>query len=748
MRSRLEGIVSLKMRSTVLLYLLSLALCAGFQPTKFKPTGLAVFKTRTYALQPPSDGKHLFMSNGWGDKHERKSGKKITPLSTTEDDGYSLRKKHGSPFLRNLWNRLIVRKSPGSLILIRHGESEMNSNGTFTGWIDCDMGEDGIREMEDAARLIIERGYQIDITYTSRLKRAIRSVWTILKKLDQVFRPVYKSWRLNERCYGAMEGRSKAQLALEIGEEKVQEYRKSLTARPPAMTEDHPHWHRSERKYSDLAPDDIPVTESVADCLARTLPLWENRILPELISGRTVMVVAHANSLRGLVQHIDSLSEADLKRVYVPNGVPLVYKFDANMKPIKTKDSAEPLSSFFLGDGKALSKKIDLEKKWGSEVPGFESLARSQSSVWSSTSAVSSASASASASASTSAATTSATAASADDDSAAQASLSGPPSLEILPKCVLSTFDPDDPYLVLIRHGKTENNKLGIFTGWDDAPLAPEGRLEAKKAGKLLKLHGIEFDVVYTSWLSRAIETAWTVLDELDLLWLPIIKSWRLNERMYGQLTGMSKKMIAEKFGSAQFKKWRRGFDTQPPAVNSFSQYYPGNDDRYSNFVVDVRYSFSESLVRSFATGSLTLHRKFPKTESLKDCMARTIPYYTNVIVPKSIKNGERVLIASSENAIRGLLMHLCDIPRDRISEVEIPTGLPMVYSFKRRCIRLLDDGQMPTEPGADPLARFNFGTSPELLFKPCADGDDSCILTDVGRSYSLDPVIRFRQQG
>jgi len=729
------------MHSTVLLLLvLGLALSTGLRVSK---NSFALKTRRPCGLPSPSKhNRELFMSYGWGDQHEKKTSKKATPLSTTEDDGYSLRKKHGSPFIRNLWNRLIVRKSPGSLILIRHGESEMNSNGTFTGWIDCDMGEDGIREMEDAARLIIERGYQIDITYTSRLKRAIRSVWTILKKLDQVFRPVYKSWRLNERCYGAMEGRSKAQLALEIGEDKVQEYRKSLTARPPAMTVDHPHWHRSERKYSDLAPEDIPVTESVADCLARTLPLWENRILPELISGRTVMVVAHANSLRGLVQHIDSLSEADLKRVYVPNGVPLVYKFDSNMKPIKTKDSAEPLSSFFLGDGKALSKKIDLEKKWGSEVPGFERLARSQSSSsdWSPTSAALADSASAAAS------TAAASAAS------VQASLLGSSSLDILgnnlSENVLSTFDPDDPYLVLIRHGKTENNKLGIFTGWDDAALAPEGRLEAKKAGKLLKLHGIEFDVVYTSWLSRAIETAWTVLDELDLLWLPIIKSWRLNERMYGQLTGMSKKMIAEKFGSAQFKKWRRGFDTQPPPVNSFSQYYPGNDDRYSNFVVDVRYSFSESLVRSFATGSLTLHRKFPKTESLKDCMARTIPYYTNVIVPKSIKNGERVLIASSENAIRGLLMHLCDIPRDRISEVEIPTGLPMVYSFKRRCIRLLDDGQMPTEPGADPLARFNFGTSPELLFKPCADGDDSCILTDVGRSYSLDPVIRFRQQG
>lgn len=316
----------------------------------------------------------------------------------------------------------------------------------------------------------------------------------------------------------------------------------------------------------------------------------------------------------------------------------------------------------------------------------------------------------------------------------------------------MSTLDPTDQIVVLIRHGKTENNKLGIFTGWDDAALAEEGKGEAKKAGRVLKMHGIEFDVVYTSWLSRAIETAWMVLDELDLLWLPIIKSWRLNERMYGVLTGMSKKMVAEKFGAKQFKLWRRGYDTQPPAVNSFSPYYPGNDDRYFTNVNDIRFSFFESLVRSLAIGQLQLHRKFPKAESLKDCMTRTIPYYTNLIVPKSVAKGERVLIASSENAIRGLLMHLCDIPPDRIAEVEIPTGLPLIYSLKQKCIRILDDGEFCRGDEDDPLARFNFGTSPELLFKPCdyntENASESCFIGSNGRSYAWDPVIRLRRKG
>lgn len=226
-------------------------------------------------------------------------------------------------------------------------------------------------------------------------------------------------------------------------------------------------------------------------------------------------------------------------------------------------------------------------------------------------------------------------------------------------------------FVVIIRHGKTEYNKLGLFTGWEDAPLAKEGVQEAINAGQLLNTHGVQFDVVYTSWLSRAIETAWLVLDQLDSVWLPIIKSWRLNERMYGALTGMSKKMVGQRHGEKQLKIWRRGYDTRPPSTSSFSHDYPGNDDRYVKYVKDVRISVFESFIRSLAHGRLELHRKFPKTESLKDCMDRTIPYFKNVIYPESIEKGQCVLIASSENAIRGLLMHLCDIPTDVIHKVE-----------------------------------------------------------------------------
>jgi hypothetical protein len=151
-----------------------------------------------------------------------------------------------------------------------------------------------------------------------------------------------------------------------------------------------------------------------------------------------------------------------------------------------------------------------------------------------------------------------------------------------------------DAVIVIIRHGKTEHNKLGLFTGWEDAPLAKEGVLEARAAGRLLKLHGFEFDVIYTSWLSRAIETAWHVIDELDSLWLPIVKTWRLNERMYGKLTGLSKQMVKQRHGEEQFKAWRRGYRTAPPKVSSFSQHYPGNDPRYQKYLTDLRWSLRE----------------------------------------------------------------------------------------------------------------------------------------------------------
>ena len=283
--------------------------------------------------------------------------------------------------------------------------------------------------------------------------------------------------------------------------------------------------------------------------------------------------------------------------------------------------------------------------------------------------------------------------------------------------------------LVIIRHGKTEHNKLGLFTGWEDAPLAPEGRAEAAAAGDLLAKHGIELDVVYTSWLSRAIETAWICLIPLDALWLPIVKTWRLNERMYGALTGLSKRMIKQRHGEGQFNRWRRGYETRPPPCSPFSPVFPGNDERYVKYVDDMPRSFRQCVIRSLGHGRLELHhRRMPRTESLRDCMERTIPFFKDRILPESIERNKTVLVASSENAIRGLLMHLCDVPPEDVPEIEIPTGIPIIYDFEGRCIHLLDDGLLPP-----PRDRYNFGKAADLLFRPCTydDVEEACYVGD-----------------
>ena len=692
--------------------------------------------------------------------------------------------------------------------------------------------------MEHAGRLLLERGYQIDISYSSRLKRAIRSNWIMLRELNQIFRPVFKSYRLNERMYGALEGMSKPGLARELGKEAVISYRSSLHARPPPMNPDHPHWHGNEKKYADLDPKELPVTESLEDCMKRSLPLWESKIKPDLKKGLNVLIVAHGNSLRGIVKHIDQLTPEQIKVVGIPNGIPLVYKFDQHMRPVPQNGSEFPLTGEYLEKKGLLRNALELENELSQKIPGydlfdanitgFEKMIRyappldprlsslfrldKQRMLYTNTTNSTSSSIKSEAAfdnddgapdtenveivapagiqraSGSDSGTDSDSGSDSGSDSRAASSTKNAPAIidrdgqyprvhllrgdaNVRPKKPVSIGvnrpDPtmlDDgtaksisrPLLVIIRHGKTEHNKLGLFTGWEDAPLAAEGRSEAREAGQLLRAHGLSFDIVYTSWLSRAIETAWLVLNELDALWLPLIKTWRLNERMYGALTGLSKKMIGQRHGDTQLKQWRRSYATRPPKVSSFSQFYPGNDDRYVKFVRDMPISYFETAIRSLAECRWQIHRKFPKTESLKDCMERTIPYYRDTIKPNSIDLGKSVLVASSENAIRGLLMHLCEIPPERISEVEIPTGLPLVFDLRKKCIKLLDDGK-----GGDLLSKYNFGSSPELLFRPCDIGDDdeinglmevdavlnsgrNCYVDPQGRLFAYDPILRL----
>ena len=296
-----------------------------------------------------------------------------------------------------------------------------------------------------------------------------------------------------------------------------------------------------------------------------------------------------------------------------------------------------------------------------------------------------------------------------------------------------------DPYVVFIRHGRTPHNQLSLFTGWEDPPLATEGEEDARWAGRLLKKHGFEFDVVYTSWLFRAIQTAYFALEELDQLYLPLVKSWRLNERHYGDLTGKSKKMVANIYGKEQLKKWRRGYKVRPPPVSSYSFHYPGNDIRRVKYVKDLPISITETFCRSIEDRKLTIHRKFPKCESLFDCMNRSIPFYKQKIVPESIEKGKRVLVTSHENAIRGILMHLCDIPEDCMNDLHLPNGVPLVYNVRSRCISLLDEG-----PDENPIEKYDFGSAAKYLFRPCEieDGESWYIKSEAVKNEFQEQTI------
>lgn len=213
--------------------------------------------------------------------------------------------------------------------------------------------------------------------------------------------------------------------------------------------------------------------------------------------------------------------------------------------------------------------------------------------------------------------------------------------------------------VVLVRHGESEWNKANLFTGWTDVDLTEKGREEAKTAGKLLKKEGFNFDIAYTSVLKRAIRTMWIALDEMDLMWIPVIRNWRLNERHYGALQGLNKAETAAKYGEDQVKIWRRSYDTQPPALEENDARYPGHDPRYSGLSKD----------------------ELPLTECLKDTVARFMPYWNNVIAP-DVKAGKKVVIFAHGNSLRALVKHLDNISEDDIVGLNIPTGVPLVYEL------------------------------------------------------------------
>lgn len=241
-------------------------------------------------------------------------------------------------------------------MLLRHGESVWNKENRFSGWTDVDLSEKGILEAEKAGKVLKENNFTFDIAYTSFLKRGIRTLWIVLDELDLMWIPVFKSWRLNERHYGALQGYSKAKMAVEVGEEQVLIWRRSYDVPPPALKTSDPRYPGTDVRYKDLDPKDIPLTESLKDTVKRFLPYWHETIAPTVKAGKKVLISAHGNSLRALVEYLDELSEEEIIKLNIPTGIPLIYELDDNLKPIK---------HYYLGDPEAIKQAIETVEKQG-----------------------------------------------------------------------------------------------------------------------------------------------------------------------------------------------------------------------------------------------------------------------------------------------------------------------------------------------------------------------------------------------
>jgi len=235
---------------------------------------------------------------------------------------------------------------PGKLILVRHGQSTWNVENLFTGWTDVDLSVSGRAEAAQAGRELLVQGIGVDLAFTSVLKRAIRTLWIMLDEMDRMWIPVERSWRLNERHYGALQGLNKAQTVAQHGEAQVKIWRRSYDIAPPPLTRDDPRHPRFDPRYAGVDSSELPAAESLQDTLARVLPFWHARIAPELRTGRDVLVVAHGNSLRAMVKMLDRIAESEIVELNIPTGVPLLYELDGELRP---------RASRYLGDPQAIA---------------------------------------------------------------------------------------------------------------------------------------------------------------------------------------------------------------------------------------------------------------------------------------------------------------------------------------------------------------------------------------------------------
>jgi 2,3-bisphosphoglycerate-dependent phosphoglycerate mutase len=235
------------------------------------------------------------------------------------------------------------------LVLLRHGESIWNKEDRFTGWTDVDLSDKGITEAKGAGRTLREKDYIFDVAFTSVLKRAIRTLWLVLDEMDLMWIPVYRSWRLNERHYGALQGLNKAEMAVKVGEDQVHKWRRGYDIRPPALDNADKRYPGNDPKYRELGENELPLTESLKDTIARCIPYWHDVIAPTLKAGKHVIVSAHGNSLRALVKYLDNIGDDEVVNLNIPTGIPLVYEFDERQKP---------QNHYYLGDAEEVKRAI------------------------------------------------------------------------------------------------------------------------------------------------------------------------------------------------------------------------------------------------------------------------------------------------------------------------------------------------------------------------------------------------------
>ncbi len=236
------------------------------------------------------------------------------------------------------------------LVLLRHGESTWNKENKFTGWTDVDLSDKGRQEALAAGKLLKEEGYTFDVAYTSVLKRAIRTLWTALDEMDLMWIPIHRSWKLNERHYGGLQGLNKSETAEKYGDEQVLVWRRSYDVCPPVLEKTDERYPGHDARYKDLGAEELPLTESLETTVARVVPYWENIIAPDVKSGKNVLIAAHGNSLRALVKHLDNISQEDILKLNIPTGIPLVYELNDDLTPIR---------HYYLGDPEVIQKAAD-----------------------------------------------------------------------------------------------------------------------------------------------------------------------------------------------------------------------------------------------------------------------------------------------------------------------------------------------------------------------------------------------------